>query len=153
VAPEPSSQPLPCKLFVRYVRRRLSFVVENMRSPMSLVVENMSLLSPTRWMTGGGPCRPPSQVEAMRWPLSQRIFIVLGMWITINSAPMTDLRPVGQSVKVCVGCAGWVRVRLREDRRAGRGLQRDVVYLGWAIAPSYMIPNAGGGGVAGSYGS
>jgi hypothetical protein len=35
---------------------------------------------------------------------------------------MTDLRPVGQSVKVCVWvCAGWVRVRLREDRRAGRG--------------------------------
>jgi hypothetical protein len=30
------------------------------------------------------------------------------------------------------------------------GLQRDVVYLGWPIAPSYMSPNAGGGGVAGS---
>ncbi len=26
-----------------------------------------------------------------------------------------------------------------------RGLQRDVVYLGWPIAPSYMSPNAGGG--------
>ncbi len=26
------------------------------------------------------------------------------------------------------------------------GLHRDVVYLGWPIAPSYMIPNAGGGG-------
>jgi hypothetical protein len=33
-----------------------------------------------------------------------------------------------------------------------RGLQRDVVYLGWPMAPSYMSPNAGGrgGGVAGS---
>ncbi len=32
-----------------------------------------------------------------------------------------------------------------------RGLQRDVVYLGWPIAPSYMSPNAaGGGGDAGS---
>jgi hypothetical protein len=31
-----------------------------------------------------------------------------------------------------------------------RGLQRDVVYRGWPIAPSYMSPNAGGvGGVAG----
>ncbi len=27
-----------------------------------------------------------------------------------------------------------------------RGLQRDVVYLGWPIAPSYMSPNAGEGG-------
>ncbi len=27
-----------------------------------------------------------------------------------------------------------------------RGLQRDVVYLGWPIAPSYMSPNVGGGG-------
>ncbi len=27
-----------------------------------------------------------------------------------------------------------------------RGLQRDVVYLGWPIAPSYMSPNAGGWG-------
>ncbi len=32
-----------------------------------------------------------------------------------------------------------------------RGLQRDVVYLGWLIEPSDMSPNAGGrGGVAGS---
>ncbi len=33
-----------------------------------------------------------------------------------------------------------------------RGSQRDVVYLGWPMAPSYMSPNAGagGGGVAGS---
>ncbi len=31
-----------------------------------------------------------------------------------------------------------------EDQIAGpRGLQRDVVYLGWPIAPSYMSPNAG----------
>ncbi len=30
-----------------------------------------------------------------------------------------------------------------------RGSQRDVVYLGWPIAPSYMSPNVGGG-VAGS---
>ncbi len=30
-----------------------------------------------------------------------------------------------------------------------RGLQRDIVCLGWPIAPSYMSPNAGGGGVAG----
>jgi hypothetical protein len=32
-----------------------------------------------------------------------------------------------------------------------RGSQRDVVYLGWPVAPSYMSPNTGGGGgVAGS---
>ncbi len=31
-----------------------------------------------------------------------------------------------------------------------RGLHRDVFYLGWPIAPSYMSQNAGGGGVAGS---
>ncbi len=30
-----------------------------------------------------------------------------------------------------------------------RGSQRDVVYLGWPIAPSYMSPNVGGRGVAG----
>ncbi len=29
------------------------------------------------------------------------------------------------------------------------GLQRDVVYLGWSIAPSSMNPNAGGGGSCG----
>ncbi len=37
------------------------------------------------------------------------------------------------------------------QRFKSRGLQRDVVYLGWPIAPSYMSPNAGeggGGGVA-----
>ncbi len=28
-----------------------------------------------------------------------------------------------------------------------RELQRDVVYLGWPIAPSNMSPNSGGGGV------
>jgi hypothetical protein len=33
-------------------------------------------------------------------------------------------------------------------RGAPRGLQRDVVNLGWPIAPSYMSPNAGGGGGA-----
>jgi hypothetical protein len=32
---------------------------------------------------------------------------------------------------------------------ASRGSQRDVVYLGWPIAPSYMSPNAGRGRVAG----
>ncbi len=41
-----------------------------------------------------------------------------------------------------------------ENRRNGRvqaGLQREVVYLGWPIAPSYMSPIAGErGGVAGS---
>ncbi len=31
----------------------------------------------------------------------------------------------------------------------GGGLQRDVVYLGWPIAPSYMSPNAGVGGSCG----
>jgi hypothetical protein len=31
-----------------------------------------------------------------------------------------------------------------------RGLQRDVVYLGWPLALSYMSPNAKGGGVVGS---
>jgi hypothetical protein len=29
-----------------------------------------------------------------------------------------------------------------------RGSQRDVVYLGWPMAPSYMCPNAGGRGLA-----
>ncbi len=33
-----------------------------------------------------------------------------------------------------------------------RGLQRDV-YLDWPIAPSYMSPNAGGGGAGGDAGS
>ncbi len=31
-------------------------------------------------------------------------------------------------------------------RSQPRESQRDVVYLGWPIAPSYMSPNAGGGG-------
>jgi len=31
-------------------------------------------------------------------------------------------------------------------RRLVRGLQRDVVYLGWPIAPSHVSPNAGDGG-------
>jgi hypothetical protein len=33
--------------------------------------------------------------------------------------------------------------------RFTRGLQRDVVYLGGPIAPSYMSPNAGEGGSCG----
>jgi hypothetical protein len=32
---------------------------------------------------------------------------------------------------------------------SGMVSQRDVVYLGWPIAPSYMSPNAGGGGLQG----
>ncbi len=31
----------------------------------------------------------------------------------------------------------------------GRGLQRNVIYLGWPIAPSYMSPNAGAGELRG----
>ncbi len=37
---------------------------------------------------------------------------------------------------------GWKDGELSVE---GRGSQRDVVYLGWPIAPSYMSPNAGGG--------
>jgi hypothetical protein len=38
----------------------------------------------------------------------------------------------------------------RERRQKTRGLQRDVVYLGWPIAPSYMSTDAREGGVVGS---
>ncbi len=31
-----------------------------------------------------------------------------------------------------------------------KGLKRDIFYLGWPIAPSYMSPNAGGGGSCGA---
>jgi hypothetical protein len=37
----------------------------------------------------------------------------------------------------------WIRIR----NTCLRGSQRDVVFLGWPIAPSYMSPSAGGGGV------
>ncbi len=40
----------------------------------------------------------------------------------------------------------------REQAYLTRGLQRDVVYFGWPISPSYMSPNAGGGGGEGSCG-
>jgi hypothetical protein len=30
-----------------------------------------------------------------------------------------------------------------------QGVTKDVAYLGWPIAPSYMSPNAGGGGGCG----
>ncbi len=39
-----------------------------------------------------------------------------------------------------------IRTKLRVS---SRGLQRDVVYLGWPIVPSCMSPNAGGGGSCG----
>jgi hypothetical protein len=38
----------------------------------------------------------------------------------------------------------------RHSTDRDRGSQRDVVYLGWPKAPSYMVPNAEGGGVAGT---
>ncbi len=38
----------------------------------------------------------------------------------------------------------------RHSTDRARGSQRDVVYLGWPKAPSYMRPNAEGGGVAGT---
>ncbi len=38
----------------------------------------------------------------------------------------------------------WKAFVLRLQVRPGQGLQRDVVYLGWPIAPSNMSPNAGG---------
>ncbi len=34
----------------------------------------------------------------------------------------------------------------RVEREYSRGSQRDVIYLGWPIEPSYMNPNAGEGG-------
>ncbi len=34
----------------------------------------------------------------------------------------------------------WIRIR---------GLQRDIVYFGWPIAPTYMSPNVGEGGLQG----
>ncbi len=39
-----------------------------------------------------------------------------------------------------------IRTTERKHGKDAGGLQRDVVYLGWPIAPSYMSPNAGGGG-------
>jgi|688.fasta_scaffold1116242_1 hypothetical protein len=39
-----------------------------------------------------------------------------------------------------------VRKLVNSYLRLKQGLQRDVVYLGWPIARSYMSPNAGGGG-------
>ncbi len=49
-------------------------------------------------------------------------------------------------------CVGVGVILLRGYRRRP---QRDVVYLGWPITPSYMSPNAGGGGgglgIAGSH--
>ncbi len=36
-----------------------------------------------------------------------------------------------------------------QKRLSPSGLQRDVVHLGWPIAPSYMSPKAGGGGSCG----
>jgi hypothetical protein len=40
---------------------------------------------------------------------------------------------------------------LAETTVTTRGLQREVVYLGKPIAPSYMSANAGEGGSCGSY--
>jgi hypothetical protein len=41
-------------------------------------------------------------------------------------------------------------MRVTEDFNQGVTKRCRVVYLGWPIEPSYMSPNAGGGGVAGS---
>ncbi len=38
---------------------------------------------------------------------------------------------------------------LAKERVGTSGSQRDVVYLSWPIAPSYLNPNAGGGGLRG----
>ncbi len=38
------------------------------------------------------------------------------------------------------------RLCIQHKMVESRRLQKDVVYLGWPIAPSYMSPNAGGGG-------
>ncbi len=42
------------------------------------------------------------------------------------------------------------RVNFRNGSFVTRGSQRDVIYFGWPIAPSYVSPNAGGAGVTGS---
>ncbi len=44
--------------------------------------------------------------------------------------------------KIPLICTLWVPIYPTSIR----GSQRDVVYLCWPIAPSYMSPNAGGGG-------
>jgi hypothetical protein len=54
-------------------------------------------------------------------------------------------------------CGSWAQVlHILENKENiltfifshSRRLQREVVYLGWPIAPLLMSPNAGGGGVA-----
>jgi hypothetical protein len=51
-------------------------------------------------------------------------------------------------------CSNWfprICIRIFAWRCIGtRGLKRDVVYLGWPTAPSYISPKAGERGVAGS---
>jgi hypothetical protein len=77
-------------------------------------------------------------------------------WCKNDSAPTSRLGWVGpeQSKKrLRYLCYGTLTVTSTGTSQPG-GLQRDVVYFGWPIAPSDMNPNAAGGGggwrVAGS---
>ncbi len=44
-------------------------------------------------------------------------------------------------------CTKCFNIGSTPDFQSFRERQRDVVYLGWPMAPSYMSPNAGGGGL------
>ncbi len=82
-------------------------------------------------------------------------------WWASSSDRRTRVRAVGRSVsasgRTCSatvsahstslsGRTSWCLLSLSLNHR---GSQRDVIYLGWPIAPTYMSPNAGGGGLQG----
>ncbi len=70
-------------------------------------------------------------------------------WIWIWSCSTLYMCGLSTTVKGTVFCIlliAHVQYPLFVASFAHRVLQRDVVYLCWPIAPSYMIPNAGEGG-------
>ncbi len=60
--------------------------------------------------------------------------VVLVIFLICVAITLTSFKEIPLDVLTAPG----IRVS-----RGGRGLQRDVVYLGWPIAPSCMSPNAG----------
>ncbi len=71
------------------------------------------------------------------WYLEQVFFICLAQLYGVPISMKTN------------GSEPYSGVALNNRYFTSRGSLRDVVYLGWPIAPSHMSPNAGGGGLRG----
>ncbi len=113
------------------------------------------------WISGS--VQTMTDPEHWCWQLGGHLWFVCCREIAIRNHQLWTWRPCSRPQNSTCSrgghsCAFTSFLFLRTPRQKGffvewwpvvRALHRDVVYLGWPLAPSYMSPNAGGGELRG----